>query len=210
MLFCCIIKKIYKDVFDVSPRINKQNRPMLLILIFSLVILIFSVVFIITNTISQDQLDEYQKTAEQLVKNNFDTVTYFKISQLAPEEYFEPDDYENGIFPCKNDIFKNYDELADFVSNTYISSAAQQILNTEVNGKPMYFQQNEKLCKVVCNPVVSYENDLSSFFVKVENISSNSADIVVSLNKINTSLKTNLNMRMVKQNGKWYLENIVY
>lgn len=187
----------------------------LFITIISIVILIISVVFALNSHVSGTELKEIQASAEKLVTANFDTATYFGIASLSPSPDYQAKDYPAGVVPCSTEIFTSYNELYDFINNTYVSNTSAILLNSETNGIKRYSEINGKLCMAVVTPKIDYSYDWSTYKLQLTNVKNDSADIIVTMNyKTSGQVSHNgtnmLKLKMVKQNGKWLLGNFVY
>ncbi len=180
----------------------------LLIVIPAVLILLAIVIVIIT---SSGNPSDVLKEAVPLVEANFDAVSYYKIAQLPPktEAEFSYENYPEGTVPCDNSVFSSYSELESFIRNTYTPMAAEMILSSDVNGSPRYFDHNGELCKTPAPTDTSYNKDFSSYTVGVRNVTSKSAEAVVTVSLKNGGSEE-LVLKMVKENDKWLLEGMVY
>lgn len=169
-----------------------------------------AVVFVSAST-SKKNASEALAAAQPLVEANFDTVTYFQIAQLPPktEAEFSYDDYDEGTLPCATDVFASYAELSDFVNNTYIPAEAARILALKVGSSPRYFDKNGVLCKTTAPTDTSYDKDFSTYSYYVENVTSKTADIVVTV-PLKAGGNTELRLSMIKSGEKWLLQQMAY
>ncbi len=180
----------------------------ILIIVPTVLILLAIVIIIATSSGNPSKALE---AAIPLVESNFDAVTYYKIAQLPPksEAEFSYDDYPEGTVPCATTVFSSYSQLETLINNTYTPVTAQMILSSEVNGSPRYFDHNGVLCKTIAPTDTSYNKDFSTYTVAVANVSSKSADVIVTVPLKNGGTEE-LRMKMVKSGEKWLLEEMVY
>jgi hypothetical protein len=153
----------------------------------------------------------YQVTGE-LLKQNYDL--FFNIFSIHQLELDIPEKNAGDatIFPVKDDRFKTYSELESYVRSTYISSTADNLL-----AGGMYVNRDGKLFGDLSKQTGGgYYVDWNNYEYEVSDIKVDSAIVTIRTtenapNVEGTDKKTDVTLTgiVVKENGKWLLQEII-
>ncbi len=177
---------------------------------------------------SEEVNNEMNDNAVILVKNNCEIFRVFMQYGLAHEEEPYGNKPEDGMYSVKSDTYKTMADLEKLVKETFIESEAKRILEN-VNGNGPVFKeetnyQGEKGIGLVQDMVdangkfkaYEYGYSWTNAKVSLKPISNTECEISIELMKedSDTSATDNdsitLKVNMIKANGVWLLEKLVY
>ncbi len=147
-------------------------------------------------------------TANQLIDRNQEA--YFEIFGLSTLKTDIPADGTGSetIFPV-TEKFISYDELEQYVQNTYVKKEADFLLHKYRNG--IYINKNGKLYKDISKDAgVGYYVNWNQYRYEISNIQKDSAVIkIYAKNELPSGTKDiTINLKMIKENGSWLLEKM--
>lgn len=156
--------------------------------------------------------EELHKVVGVLLQQNyrifFDMFRYHQLTLDVPEN----NDGNDMIFPVKDSTFTTYEQLESYVRSTYVKSFADSLL-----GEGLYLNRDGKLYGDMSKfSGGGYYVDWKNYTFDVTDITENTAVVTIQTtdsppNPEGTDEKIDITLtgKLVKENGKWLLENII-
>ncbi|WHH58793.1 DUF3298 and DUF4163 domain-containing protein [Petroclostridium sp. X23] len=121
----------------------------------------------------------------------------------------------NTIYPVKDKRFTTFAELEGYVRNTYGKEEADALLSGKTWGGPQYMDKDGKLhVDISKSGGVGYYKKWDTYMFELSDITEDSAKLTVYLKEedmgTNTLKDTSLSMKMIKEDGLWLLDKMVY
>lgn len=161
-------------------------------------------------------ISDYEIMARQLLDRNIESFSQIFYLQTLPVD--TPDgSYGAGIYPVKSDKFKTYADLESFVRNTYIKKEADYLLTNFSNMGPQYMDIDGRLHTDKSKEGgIGYYIDWEDYNIKLKDITDDNMIVIVTVKELEigsepiTEKDLDITVKLIKENGKWLLERMVY
>lgn len=164
-----------------------------------------------------DAETDIEKIARKLIDQNHEAFTEIFYLCTLPVEAPGGIVKGDGIYPVKSDRFKTYADLKNFVRSTYVKKEADYLLTNFNNNGPQYMNIAGRLFADKSKEGgIGYYKVWDKYGIKLMDIKSDSITVSISLKEDGPDTgpgvqkDINITARMIKENGKWLLEKMVY
>ena len=232
-----------EDTDDEFLKKTKKTLISTILTVVVALIAVGAVITLVISRSDDDTTDRYNPTATEqeelklasteLLKNNYNLIRMFyeeglKVSQMTEVDEDslvqnsaganEMQNYKvetDNIYTVDDPTFKTYSQIEELVYATLDTDAAKKLLENGQGSGPIYCDKNGALAINLNNfQPLSYDKNWANISIEYKNITSNSADVFVTLSYTDSSDKAGqtvtLSGNLVKTENGWRLEKLIY
>ncbi len=180
-----------------------------------------------SSPISDELVSECSAAAQELVQKNYKVIKLFATEGLKYKTvYGNPS--EDGYYSVDDEEYKHYSQIEELVKSVYVASEAERILTrypvgTESGAKDVQIYKEHKdpvdgeECLGISEsfvPETDYARDWSKCVIKISPKSDTECALTVIADGVaeaeaDAHPESVMTTRMVKQDGKWLLSNLL-
>lgn len=166
---------------------------------------------------TEEEKDFLMSSTETLIRNNYVVLRLFYTQGLPhkPEPYNNVP--EDGLYTVDSDKYLTLDDVFAPVDETYISAEAQRIKTDPLGNGAVYSARGSELGIDMNFMPIDYNKSWEHIEWEISDITPNEVTILITVTKLNdggTASENNdteiLSGQILKINGEWKLEKIIY